>query len=214
MKDQAVHSGTVPTMESSVCCCAGSHMLQAMGLGGMRSGGIDPSAMLKASGYEYIPGLELCTGARNVCSMPNLIDLSGVLEGCRPLATRTCTWRLRHRANGKPAPEARSPLMRRARGRIRERSVLQPVPTVAGPEEASPLWRNTCPITSANFPAQRPGPPRPPISRLVICIPNSMTNSTGPRHVEARMNMRSTGNLWCLGGQEKQNESRALRQRH
>ncbi len=214
MKGQAVHSGVMPKIESSLRCCAGSHILQAMSLSGMRTGGIDPFAILRASGYKYIPRLELHSGILDGCSMPNLNGLSGVMKGCHPLATRTCTRRSRHRANGKPALEARSILIRRARGRIREGSVPQPRPAAAGSEGASPLRRYTCSITSASFPARCPGPQRPPIFRLVIGIPNSMTNSTGPGHVEARMNMRSAGNLRCPGGEEKQNETRAFRQRH
>jgi len=72
------------TAELSCSCYAGALMLQAMGLGGWMFNGIDPFAMLGASGDPAVPGLGFRYDTDERWALPNPTGLSGVMEGFCP----------------------------------------------------------------------------------------------------------------------------------
>lgn len=72
------------TAELSTGCYAGSLMLQAMGLGGWMFNGIDPFAMLGASGDAEVPGLGFRYDTEDRWPYPNSTGLEGVMEGYCP----------------------------------------------------------------------------------------------------------------------------------
>ncbi len=72
------------TVELGASCYAGSLMLQAMGLGGWMFNGIDPFAMLGASGDPRAPGLGFRYDTNDRWPYPNPTGLDGVMEGCCP----------------------------------------------------------------------------------------------------------------------------------
>jgi len=72
------------TVELAASCYAGVLMLQAMGLGGWMFNGIDPFAMLGASGDPEVPGLGFHYDEDDRWPYPNPTGLEGVMEGCCP----------------------------------------------------------------------------------------------------------------------------------
>ena len=73
------------TAELATSCYAGTLMLQAMGLGGWMFNGIDPFAMLGASGDPEVPGLGFRYDTDERWPYPNPTGLEGVMEGhCPP----------------------------------------------------------------------------------------------------------------------------------
>ena len=72
------------TVELGSSCYAGALMLQAMGLGGWMFNGIDPFAMLGASGDPDVPGLGFRYDEDDRWPYPNPTGLEGVMEGCCP----------------------------------------------------------------------------------------------------------------------------------
>lgn len=72
------------TVELSTSCYAGTLMLQAMGLGGWMFNGIDPFAMLGASGDPRVPGLGFRYDTSDRWPYPNPTGLEGVMEGFCP----------------------------------------------------------------------------------------------------------------------------------
>jgi hypothetical protein len=72
------------TVELGASCYAGTLMLQAMGLGGWMFNGIDPFAMLGASGDPEIPGLGFRYDEDERWPYPNPTGLEGVMEGYCP----------------------------------------------------------------------------------------------------------------------------------
>ncbi len=72
------------TAELSTSCYAGALMLQAMGLGGWMFNGIDPFAMLGASGEPDVPGLGFRYDTNEDWPYPNPTGLEGVMEGFCP----------------------------------------------------------------------------------------------------------------------------------
>lgn len=72
------------TAELSTSCYAGALMLQAMGLGGWMFDGIDPFAILGASGDDAAPGLGFRYDTDERWPYPNPTGLSGVMEGLCP----------------------------------------------------------------------------------------------------------------------------------
>lgn len=72
------------TVELGTSCYAGTLMLQAMGLGGWMFNGIDPFAMLGASGESSIPGLSFRYDTDECWPYPNPTGLEGVMEGYCP----------------------------------------------------------------------------------------------------------------------------------
>jgi hypothetical protein len=72
------------TVELGTSCYAGTLMLQAMGLGGWMFNGIDPFAMLGASGEPDIPGLGFRYDSDQRWPYPNPTGLEGVMEGYCP----------------------------------------------------------------------------------------------------------------------------------
>lgn len=72
------------TAELATSCYAGTLMLQAMGLGGWMFNGIDPFAMLGASGNKDVPGLGFRYDTDDRWSYPNPTGLEGVMEGYCP----------------------------------------------------------------------------------------------------------------------------------
>jgi hypothetical protein len=72
------------TVELGASCYAGTLMLQAMGLGGWMFNGIDPFAMLGASGDPEAPGLGFRYGEDVRWPYPNPTGLAGVMEGYCP----------------------------------------------------------------------------------------------------------------------------------
>lgn len=72
------------TAELATSCYAGALMLQAMGLGGWMFDGIDPFAILGASGEAKVPGLGFRYDTDDRWSLPNPTGLSGVMEGFCP----------------------------------------------------------------------------------------------------------------------------------
>jgi hypothetical protein len=72
------------TVELGASCYAGTLMLQAMGLGGWMFNGIDPFAMLGASGEARFPGLGFRYDEDDRWPYPNPTGLEGVMEGYCP----------------------------------------------------------------------------------------------------------------------------------
>lgn len=72
------------TAELSTSCYAGALMLQAMGLGGWMFNGIDPFAMLGASGNPEVPGLGFRFDTDERWPYPNPTGLERVMEGYCP----------------------------------------------------------------------------------------------------------------------------------
>lgn len=72
------------TVELGTSCYAGVLMLQAMGLGGWMFNGVDPFAMLGASGNPEVPGLGFRYDRDDRWPYPNPTGLEGVLEGYCP----------------------------------------------------------------------------------------------------------------------------------
>jgi hypothetical protein len=73
------------TAELATSCYAGTLMLQAMGLGGWMFNGIDPFALLGASGNPQATGLGFRYDADERWPYPNPTGLEGVMEGhCPP----------------------------------------------------------------------------------------------------------------------------------
>lgn len=72
------------TSELATSCYAGTLMLQAMGLGGWMFNGVDPFAMLGASGVPEVPGLGFRFDMDERWPYPNPTGLEGVMEGCCP----------------------------------------------------------------------------------------------------------------------------------
>ncbi|HSD56966.1 MAG TPA: hypothetical protein VLB04_02200 [Methanotrichaceae archaeon] len=72
------------TAELSTACYAGMLMLQAMGLGGWMFDGMDPFAVLGASGNPEAPGLGFRYDTDERWSLPNPTGLQGVFEGHTP----------------------------------------------------------------------------------------------------------------------------------
>jgi len=72
------------TVELGTSCYAGTLMLQAMGLGGWMFNGVDPFAMLGASGDPKVKGLGFRYDVDERWPYPNPTGLDGVMEGCCP----------------------------------------------------------------------------------------------------------------------------------
>ena len=72
------------TVELGASCYAGALMLQAMGLGGWMFNGVDPFAMLGASGDPEVPGLGFRYDTDDNWPYPNPTGLEGVMEGFCP----------------------------------------------------------------------------------------------------------------------------------
>ena len=72
------------TVELGASCYAGTLMLQAMGLGGWMLNGIDPFAMLGASGDPEVSGLGFRYDEDERWPYPNPTGLEGVMEGYCP----------------------------------------------------------------------------------------------------------------------------------
>jgi hypothetical protein len=72
------------TAELSTGCYAGSLMLQAIGLGGWLFNGLDPFAVLGASGNPAVPGLGFRYDKDERWPYPNPTGLEGVMEGYCP----------------------------------------------------------------------------------------------------------------------------------
>jgi hypothetical protein len=72
------------TTELSTACFAGTLMLQAMGLGGWMFDGMDPLAVLGASGNSQAPGLGFRYDTNELWPLPNPTGLPGVFEGHTP----------------------------------------------------------------------------------------------------------------------------------
>jgi len=72
------------SVELGTSCYAGTLMLQAMGLGGWMFNGIDPFAMLGASGDPEVPGLGFRYDTDERWPYPNPTGLEGVMEGYCP----------------------------------------------------------------------------------------------------------------------------------
>ena len=72
------------TTELGTSCYAGALMLQAMGLGGWMFNGMDPFAVLGASGDPAVPGLGFRFDIDDRWSFPNPTGLAGVMEGYCP----------------------------------------------------------------------------------------------------------------------------------
>ena len=73
------------TVELGASCYAGALMLQAMGLGGWMFNGLDPFAILGASGDPEVPGLGFRYDEDERWPYPNPTGLEGVMEGfCLP----------------------------------------------------------------------------------------------------------------------------------
>ncbi len=73
------------SVELGTACYAGALMLQAMGLGGWMLNGIEPFALLGASGQPDAPGLGFRCDTDEGWPYPNPTGLDGVMEGhCPP----------------------------------------------------------------------------------------------------------------------------------
>ena len=72
------------TVELGTSCYAGTLMLQAMGLGGWMFNGVDPFAVLGASGDLTIPGLGFRYDEDERWPYPNPTGLEEIMEGCCP----------------------------------------------------------------------------------------------------------------------------------
>ncbi len=72
------------TVELGASCYAGTLMLQAVGLGGWMLNGIDPFAVMGASGDPEIPGLGFRYDEDDRWPYPNPTGLAGVMEGYCP----------------------------------------------------------------------------------------------------------------------------------
>lgn len=72
------------TAELSTSCYAGALMLQAMGLGGWMFNGLDPFAVLGASGNPDVPGLGFRYDENEGWPYPNPTGLDGIMEGSCP----------------------------------------------------------------------------------------------------------------------------------
>jgi hypothetical protein len=72
------------TTELAASCYAGTLMLQAMGLGGWMFNGVDPFALLGASGDPRVPGLGFRYDSDRRWPYPNPTGLEGVMEGYCP----------------------------------------------------------------------------------------------------------------------------------
>ena len=72
------------TAELATSCYAGTLMLQAMGLGGWMFNGLDPFAVLGASGDPVAPGLGFRYDIDDRWPNPNPTGLPGVMEGFCP----------------------------------------------------------------------------------------------------------------------------------
>lgn len=72
------------SVELGASCYAGTLMLQAMGLGGWMLNGIDPFAIMGASGNPKIPGLGFRYDKKENWPYPNPTGLEGVMEGYCP----------------------------------------------------------------------------------------------------------------------------------
>jgi hypothetical protein len=72
------------TVELGISCYAGTLILQAMGLGGWMFNGVDPFAMLGASGDSKVPGLGFRYDMDDNWPYPNPTGLEGVMEGYCP----------------------------------------------------------------------------------------------------------------------------------
>jgi hypothetical protein len=76
------------SVEIGTSCYAGVLMLQAMGLGGWMFNGVDPFAMMGASGDPRAPGLGFRYDMDERWPYPNPTGLEGVIEGFCPLHYR------------------------------------------------------------------------------------------------------------------------------
>ena len=72
------------TVELATSCYAGALTLQAMGLGGWMFNGVDPFAILGASGDPAVPGLGFRYDTDDRWPYPNPTGLEGVMEGYCP----------------------------------------------------------------------------------------------------------------------------------
>jgi hypothetical protein len=72
------------TAELATGCYAGALMLQAMGLGGWMFNGLDPFAVLGASGDPTVPGLGFRYDTDERWPYPHVTGLPGVMEGFCP----------------------------------------------------------------------------------------------------------------------------------
>ncbi len=71
-------------VEISTSCYAGALMLQAMGLGGWMFDGVDPFAVLGASGKAEVAGLKFRYDVDERWPYPNPTGIDGVMEGFCP----------------------------------------------------------------------------------------------------------------------------------
>lgn len=72
------------TAELSTACYSGTLMLQAMGLGGWMFNGLDPFAVMGASGDPDFPGLGFRYDTNEKWPYPNPTGLDGIMEGFCP----------------------------------------------------------------------------------------------------------------------------------
>lgn len=72
------------TVELAASCYAGTQILQAMGLGGWMFNGVDPFALLGASGDPDVPGLGFRYDTDERWPYPNPTGLDGIMEGYCP----------------------------------------------------------------------------------------------------------------------------------
>jgi len=72
------------TVELAAACYAGSLMLQAVGLGGWMFNGLNPFAILGASGDDRMSGLGFRYDEDDRWPLPNPTGLAGVMEGFCP----------------------------------------------------------------------------------------------------------------------------------
>lgn len=72
------------TAELSTACYAGMLMLQAMGLGGWMFDGLDPFAVLGASGDPEVPGLGFRYDTNERWPLPNPTGIPDIFEGYTP----------------------------------------------------------------------------------------------------------------------------------
>jgi hypothetical protein len=143
------------TVELGASCYAGTLMLQAMGLGGWMLNGVDPFAMLGASGDPEMPGLGFLYDEDERWPYPNPTGLEGVMEGyCPPhypdmRAAVLC-------ANASSVPGGHSIPTRPVPGKTVVKCARLPRPMMNG---LGNVWRyrpSTCTTHSANFPARCP----------------------------------------------------------
>jgi len=166
------------TVELGTSCYAGVLLLQAMGLGGWMFNGVDPFAMLGASGNPEVPGLGFRYDKDERWPYPNPTGLEGVMEGYCPPITETCELLWMHSARASSAQEVRFIPTLPDRGTTVAKYVRPHKCTANGSGSVFALQAQYVYDTFGKFPGTVPSCSSLCICKRITSISSFMTSST------------------------------------